>query len=59
MELQEKITRLEQQLASVTSEKVSPPPTPFPLQSIPDEYVDELRRKIQSQVSPEAFMCKS
>lgn len=59
MELQEKITRLEQQLASVTSEKVSPPPTPIPQQSIQDEYVDDLRRKIQSQVSPEALMFES
>lgn len=49
MELQEKIIHLEQQLASVASEKVSSPPTPFPQQSIPDEYVDELRKKIQSQ----------
>ena len=29
-ELEEKITRLEQQLASITSEKSSPPSTPFP-----------------------------
>ncbi|KAI5673183.1 hypothetical protein M9H77_13547 [Catharanthus roseus] len=48
-ELQEKIALLEQQLALVSNGNVSPPLTSSPEQSIKDEYVDELRKKIQSQ----------
>lgn len=54
-ELQEKIALLEQQLALVSNGNVSPPLTSSPEQSIKDEYVDELRKKIQSQVGAEDF----
>ncbi|XP_009784122.1 kinesin-like protein KIN-7D, mitochondrial isoform X1 [Nicotiana sylvestris] len=42
-ELQEKIYHLEQQLDAVKAERS------YPLQRVSDEYVDELRKKIQSQ----------
>ncbi|KAL8543054.1 hypothetical protein ACS0TY_003798 [Phlomoides rotata] len=44
-ELEDKIIRLEQQLASVSGDN-KPSPSE---NSIPDEYIDELRRKVQSQ----------
>lgn len=45
-ELQEKVNLLEQQLASVTSDKSSVSSE----QGVSEEHVDELRRKVQSQV---------
>ncbi|KAF5727191.1 kinesin-II 85 kDa subunit isoform X1 [Tripterygium wilfordii] len=45
MELQEKVTLLEQQLASVAGDKLPLAPQ----QSVCDDYVDELKRKVQSQ----------
>lgn len=45
-ELQEKLNLLEQRLASVTSDKSSGSSE----HGVSDEYVDELRRKVQSQV---------
>ncbi|CAH9114728.1 unnamed protein product [Cuscuta epithymum] len=44
-ELQEKISHLEQQLSTLKSEKSSPSSE----QCVPDEYVDELRKRIQIQ----------
>ncbi|KAL6531870.1 Kinesin-like protein KIN-7D, mitochondrial [Orobanche minor] len=44
-ELQEKILHLEQQLASVSVDKITSPPE----SSLSDEYADELRKKMQSQ----------
>lgn len=45
-ELQAKISNLEQQLAVLKGEKSSPSSE----QCVPDEYIDELRKKIQIQV---------
>ncbi|KAK6776164.1 hypothetical protein RDI58_027165 [Solanum bulbocastanum] len=48
-ELQEKICRLEQQLAAFNAEQVYPSSE----RCVSDEYIDELRRKIQSQLAEE------
>ncbi|XP_038706759.1 kinesin-like protein KIN-7D, mitochondrial isoform X2 [Tripterygium wilfordii] len=45
LELQEKVTLLEQQLASVAGDKL----LLAPQQSVCDDYVDELKKKVQSQ----------
>lgn len=45
-ELQEKVHTLEQQLASFSGDKMSHTPE----HAVSEEYVDELRKKIQSQV---------
>lgn len=46
-ELQEKINLLEQRLASSMEGKSSGSPE----QGVPDEYIEELRKKVQSQVN--------
>lgn len=46
LELQEKLNQLERRLASVSGEKSSG----FSEHGVSEEYVDELRKKIQSQV---------
>ncbi|XP_071935393.1 kinesin-like protein KIN-7D, mitochondrial isoform X2 [Coffea arabica] len=48
LELLEKISFLELQLASATGDKSSPSP-PFPEHCASDEYVDELKKKVQVQ----------
>lgn len=50
-ELQEKICRVEQQLAAFKAEQANPSSE----RCVSDEYIDELRRKIQSQVILRAF----
>lgn len=45
-ELQAKISNLEQQLVALKGEKSSPSSG----QCVPDEYIDELRKRIQIQV---------
>lgn len=46
LELQEKLNQLERRIASLSGEKSSG----FSEHSVSEEYVDELRKKIQSQV---------
>lgn len=52
-ELQNKVNLLEQQLASLSGDKLSLSSE----QGIPEEYADELRKKVQYQVNTYCWDC--